>query len=525
MHPEHIAAVRARREFVRSIMGRRPRRRLRSLPRQQQPDTVRLAYFSALRSRILQPARDLVHARLVPHLRDIVASYKRGDARLDAGPGDVNDIVDGIAGDFEDGFRDTELEELAEKYALATSDLQRNQLGRQMQAAAGVEVPINDRRLKGLIKHFTAENVSLIKSIPQRYFAQVEAKVLREVSEGLRWEEIADNLEERYEVSEASAQLVARDQVGKFYGALNEARQVDLGIEGFTWRSVHDNRVRETHVHLDGKPYQWDAPPNEDTGEPEPKDEDGTTEGVIPGEPIQCRCSADPDVTALLDQLEQEDRIDSNSVYTVLSRMQQDAYNPDQPREANGQWGSGGETPEGRSASLSILRDSGGLSAAIEAAEGYSSETLMDPESGKEVSIHEVRATLKALRPPPLPEGEEMITVHHATSQEAAEGFLRDGVIPELKTPSLAALRYEQGQEATFAPGRGLSRGLYVAREGMAESYGRVTLELRVPRSYLEVAPEAGVLGEKDPVASLSTHDGAVIIKPIPPEAIRRLTH
>jgi len=178
--------------------------------------------------------------------------------------------------------------------------------------------------------------------------------------------------------------------------------------------------------------------------------------------------------------------------------------------------------PEVRSAAVSLLRDAGSLLDAIEVVRTSSLETVTDPESRQDVQTSQVLAELESLRPP-LPKNEPYVTVHHATDARTAEGLLKDGVIPELKPGSLAAERYEKGEAAEFSPGSGLSRGLYVAKPGAAESYGRVVLELKIPRSFLEVAPEQHSLGVRDPDASLETHDGAVISRPIPPSAIRRV--
>lgn len=268
----------------------RPVRRRKKLPHQRQPDDVRLAYFEELRRRVTQPARRLVLEQLVPELPAIVAESQRGDAaRVDArGARRVNKVIAEIAADFSKGFTATDAEELSDKYRRATSDRQRQQLARQLEVAVGVEVPINDVRLRPLIDRFTAANVSLIRTIPQRYFAQVEQKVIDGVGSGRRAEEIADDLERRYEVSESVAKVIARDQVGKFFADLNQARQTELGITHFIWATSDDERTCPICGPLDGNRYSWNRPPKE-----------GLPGFVHP----QCRCGADPDVATLVDDL------------------------------------------------------------------------------------------------------------------------------------------------------------------------------------------------------------------------------
>jgi SPP1 gp7 family putative phage head morphogenesis protein len=99
---------------------------------------------------------------------------------------------------------------------------------------------------------------------------------------------MAEEIGRRFEVSESRAALIARDQVGKFYGALNAARQQDVGITHFLWRTANDERVRPEHIELNGERFAWSKPPAEG----------------MPGQPINCRCYADPDVGALLDSLD-----------------------------------------------------------------------------------------------------------------------------------------------------------------------------------------------------------------------------
>lgn len=326
MHAEFVDAVKARRRLAKLITGRKPTRRGRGLVRPQvRPKQVQLAYFGALRSRVLQPAKSLVDRMLVPELASIAAP--RVDARLDAGDSKkVNKIVSAISGNFFGSVTPTDMEDLAARYADATSDLQRRELGRQLRAAVGVEVPINDRALGPAIEHFTATNVSLIKTIPQRYFAQIEAKVLEGVGNGSRWEDIAADLEDRYRVSESVAKVIARDQVGKFYASLNETRQSNLGITHFYWQTANDERVCPICGPLNGKRFAWDKPPSE-----------GLPSEVHP----QCGCSADPDTDQLLDDLsgeatdDEEDRSD---------RMDFDEANIERDEKGRFAGGSGGAT-------------------------------------------------------------------------------------------------------------------------------------------------------------------------------------
>ena len=128
-------------------------------------------------------------------------------------------------------------------------------------------------------KAFINENVALIKSIPKQLLDDVEDVMLDALEKGTRNEIVASKLMERTGVARSRARLIARDQIGKIQGQLNAKRQQKAGVNKFEWSTSNDERVRPEHRRLNGQIFEY---PN---GHPK--------EG-IPGQPIQCRCSAIP---------------------------------------------------------------------------------------------------------------------------------------------------------------------------------------------------------------------------------------
>lgn len=255
--------------------------RAKRVPRPLQPDAIRMEYFKAVRAAALAPARALVAKHLLPELARIVGAH--ADARLDAE--DLGAIMDRVSREFYDEhLAPRELADLARTYAKRTSKFQKDQLQKQVRAALGVDVFAAEPHLVPAEQRFVTENVALIKTVPAKYFSDVETTVARGVREGRRAEDIAEDLVECAGVAEDRALLIARDQIGKYNGALNQERQEEMGVDQFVWRTVHDGRVREEHAALDGQTFPWDAPPSEG----------------IPGEPVNCRCYAEPDFSAIL---------------------------------------------------------------------------------------------------------------------------------------------------------------------------------------------------------------------------------
>lgn len=208
--------------------------------------------------------------------------------RTDAASDDAARAFTGLRIGLERGpFSTAAVKPMVSRAAERTAEAQKAALRRQLQVAVGVEVPIFDKTLGPRVEAFTAENVGLIQSIPQQSLQQVQAIVLRGLAGGTRADELVADIEDRFDVSESRAVLIARDQTLKFFASLNETRQTDMGITHFIWATANNERVCDECGPLDGKRFSWDSAP-----------------GGGPGQIHQnCACSADPDVDALLDSL------------------------------------------------------------------------------------------------------------------------------------------------------------------------------------------------------------------------------
>ena len=135
-----------------------------------------------------------------------------------------------------------------------------------------------------------AENVGLIRSIPQQYLQDVEGIVMRNYAAGRDLKSMAAEIKRRYEVTANRAVLIARDQSNKANAVVQKARQTELGITEAIWLHSHAGREpRRTHVAMNQKRYpvakgMWDSQAKRLPG--------GRYEGafVFPGELIGCRC-------------------------------------------------------------------------------------------------------------------------------------------------------------------------------------------------------------------------------------------
>ena len=164
------------------------------------------------------------------------------------------------------------------------SNYNKNEWQRLIRSQYGVD-PTKEApdRFNALLKNWSHNNSLLIKDIPHKTSLQIAEQTTKALVEGTNLDDtrkaIFDIMSERTDVSDSRAKLIARDQVSKLNGQLTRERQTDLGVDGYIWRTVGDERVRDTHDENDGNFFSWDNPPAE-TGHP--------------GEDYQCRCWAEP---------------------------------------------------------------------------------------------------------------------------------------------------------------------------------------------------------------------------------------
>lgn len=258
------------------------RRRLRKPRRQVFPRTIEFQYRRALVA-LVEKMRQAVMDRIVPEIPGMVeASPRRDSWRNDQTPAEkLRDLIRSTTLFLEEELSEEQLDRIVKQYAGDISSFNRLQVQQVFKSVLGVDLLSSEPQLEAVISGFVAENVSLIKSVQQQFLGQVEQVVLRGLRSGLRSEEIAKQLVGeggRASVAESRAALIARDQTNKLYGQLTEMRQVSAGVEKYVWRTALDERVRPEHAEREGRTYSWSDPPA-----------DGH-----PGEPINCRCYAEP---------------------------------------------------------------------------------------------------------------------------------------------------------------------------------------------------------------------------------------
>lgn len=186
------------------------------------------------------------------------------------------------------GKFDADAEVLAQWFAGQTDLHTSNALRKSMMESIGMTVKFKpSRAVLDVLDSIVAENVGLIRSIPEQYFTDIQGEVMRSVQTGRDLESLTQGLQERFGVTQSRAELIARDQSNKATESINRTRQQDLGITQAVWvHSGGGKHPRESHVHADGKVYDLAKGCLVDG------------EYIFPGQLINCRCVSSPVIAA-----------------------------------------------------------------------------------------------------------------------------------------------------------------------------------------------------------------------------------
>ena len=196
-------------------------------------------------------------------------------------------LIARAAAEFAAKLHPTALHEVVKQFGVATDRHARLQLDQQLRSAIGVPLSSIEKPTQDKIGQWTADQVALVKTVPERYFDRLQEDVQEAFAGGTHPSDLADDFEERYEMSERDAERLARDQVLSLAADVNHDRMEALGVERAIWRTMRDGRVSDDCAELEGEVFDLDegVPP----------------EGLLPGDSHpMCRCYSEPVLGDLL---------------------------------------------------------------------------------------------------------------------------------------------------------------------------------------------------------------------------------
>jgi len=277
-------------------------RKLGRVPAQKYPRQFEAKYSRKLLA-LVRSWEALVKENLFPLLTGIAQDYdleNDNPMRSDGAVEDLNKLMQVI----ETGMTiapETRL--LALNIGQNTSEWNDKNWRRTLRTVLGVDVFTREPWLENLLQGFADKNVALITKMRDETLQDIRRITIEGLESGKRVRTIRAEILNgtklqagRFKKTRTRAQLIARDQIGKLNSQLTENRQTALGIDDYTWRTALDERVRgnpaglypnavPSHYDREGKTFSWNDPPA----------------GGHPGEAIQCRCVAEPNIEELAD--------------------------------------------------------------------------------------------------------------------------------------------------------------------------------------------------------------------------------
>ncbi len=230
------------------------------------------------------------------NLPRIIAIISRAhDARMridaphtDAGEADdAQALLDELNAAIDDAISVDRIKSEVRRLGVRTANQSRDELNRRARSVLGRDVFAAEPGLRSQMDNFVAGNVAKIKGLDEETRTRIERRVMDAVTQGRLARDFASDLKKDFGFSDNRAALIARDQIGKFYGQQNNLRARALGLKRYRWATSNDDRVRDDHRALEGKIFEYDGPGAPGIGHP--------------GEDYNCRCGDDPIFEDLLD--------------------------------------------------------------------------------------------------------------------------------------------------------------------------------------------------------------------------------
>lgn len=285
----------ARRDLIqraRARMEEQGRRGLRRRPpRPRRPEQEIRNYRDALRDirrAMERHIRDEVFPAIDGLLRE--AGTRDDEVRLDDWSARIADLFAATRGAV--GPVDEEATRRMETLGDAVTERATDEQIRQVRAVLGVAPNFYDQPIiDGMLNDWKRRNGAFITQFSNDEIDAAQAVVSRGVRSGTATRDIQKELRRRFNITNNRAERIARTEISQLNAQITRERQRELGVEKFTWITAQDERVRDQHQAWSGLEFEWDNPPD----------------GVLPGEPINCRCSSVMSVDALLEDLEAAD--------------------------------------------------------------------------------------------------------------------------------------------------------------------------------------------------------------------------
>lgn len=183
-------------------------------------------------------------------------------------------------------FRKRDASDMAQRFVFSLTNFSSTKLENTISvgirmAPIGVDPLKGDEVLTNYVQGKIAENTSLIKNLEERYVSGIKEDIYHNLTSGDGSAALTKTISKRTDMTKNRAKLIATDQTGTIVSQIDAYRAKKAGAKKYIWHSAEDNRVRPKHQHLNKKIFEYGDP-------------NGGDGGQLPGEPIRCRCFAEP---------------------------------------------------------------------------------------------------------------------------------------------------------------------------------------------------------------------------------------
>lgn len=316
-------------------------------------NAVRFLYPAALEKRYykyikqsLSIFKDEVNNILNNNLESWIEEKQSNDrldisnTRLDAWIDEVNlfimrlksSVTGDIFGDPDDPIEDSDIWQGIAAIAAAVFIFSRNQWFKFTRKILGVEFQTDEAWWGDVWRAWSSENFILMKNLSEEYINKINEIVYRGIRSDISVKDIRKEIAglnqkmfgPRKDGKQSRAELIARDQVGKLNGQITKKRMQEAGLDLYEWITAFDERVRgrpggkypnaiPSHWEMEGKICQWgnnlvyaDKGNRDEKGNLIWMNRTSTMPIGIPGEEIQCRCTAAAYVDEILKEIDAE---------------------------------------------------------------------------------------------------------------------------------------------------------------------------------------------------------------------------
>lgn len=264
------------------------------------PYGIEQKFFRRLKS-IFKPLTDYVNKYLDENMNALL----RGDSltiNLDAIPGrtfrnmiaNLENWISIYMPDTKDSKSKNVIYMSLNETADEAKEFGEKEFEKMLKKGINVELPLSSDWWNDMKNSWAEDNYTLITSNAKNFVSKINTLTEQAIVNGLSSKQLTDDIKKATEgLSEKHCRLLARDQIGKLNGQITQAQMQEIGLDLYVWETSGDERVRSTHVPMDGLLCRWDDASvcsynNGKTWEKRPA---GAVQ-LHPGQDIQCRCVA-----------------------------------------------------------------------------------------------------------------------------------------------------------------------------------------------------------------------------------------